>query len=108
MTLPDPRSPETSGLAGKTAEVPSRRHWPGRIARRQDSARPICVAWVTINESMQILHFHGQTSLYLEPPSGEASLNLLRVAHQSLLFSLRKAIDTAADQKKRYTNRRAL
>jgi PAS domain S-box-containing protein len=53
---------------------------------------------VTINDSLTIIHFHGPTSLYLEPPSGEASLNLLRVAHQSLLFSLRKAIDAASER----------
>ncbi len=55
---------------------------------------------VTVNESLQIIHFHGQTSFYLEPPTGEASLNLLRVAHQSLLFPLRKAIDSAGEHMK--------
>lgn len=54
---------------------------------------------VTINDSMQIVHFHGHTAPYLESPSGEASLNLLRVADQSLLFPLRKTIDAAADRK---------
>jgi two-component system CheB/CheR fusion protein len=53
---------------------------------------------VTINDSMHIVHFHGQTSSYLQPPSGEASLNLLRVAHRDLLFALRKAIDSAAEK----------
>lgn len=51
---------------------------------------------VIVDDSMQILHFHGHTSAYLQPPAGEASLNLLRVANPSLVMSIRKAFDIAS------------
>ncbi|MEO8130463.1 MAG: CheR family methyltransferase, partial [Bryobacteraceae bacterium] len=99
MTLPDPKSFEAVGDK-KPIEVsiaPNLLQIEGRSNRvLRDLYSP---PGVTINDSMQIMHFHGQTSLYLEPPSGEASLNLLRVAHRDLVFPLRKAIDTAADRK---------
>jgi two-component system CheB/CheR fusion protein len=99
MTLPDPKNFETFVAERKAQEMPiatALAHVESRAGRilRDLYAPP----GVTINDAMQIVHFHGQTSLYLEPPPGEASLNLFRVAHQSLLFSLRKAIDTAAEK----------
>jgi two-component system CheB/CheR fusion protein len=98
MTLPDPRNleavktdwhPKQLTLAAGLVDVEVR---ATRILR--DLYAP---PGVTVNDSMQIVHFHGQTSFYLEPPTGEASLNLLRVAHESLLFPLRKAIDAVAE-----------
>lgn len=54
---------------------------------------------VTINEANEIVHFHGRTGPFLEPHAGEASLNLLTLAHQSILFALRKALDAATNGK---------
>jgi two-component system, chemotaxis family, CheB/CheR fusion protein len=99
VTLPDPRAfkdpapertPNGQSAAASLAGVESR---ATRMLRDQ-YAPP----GVTINDSMTIVHFHGPTSLFLEPPTGEASLNLLRVAHHSLLLSLRKAIDAAKER----------
>ncbi len=99
MTLPDPLNPEEFISQRKASEVPIAATLAQVESRAGRILRDLYASpGVTINESMQIVHFHGQTSLYLEPPTGEASLNLLRVAHQSLLFSLRKAIDAAAEQ----------
>ncbi|MDQ1469157.1 MAG: two-component system, chemotaxis family, CheB/CheR fusion protein, partial [Bryobacterales bacterium] len=99
MTLPDPQGfekPDTDRKLIENATVHTLVNVEVRATRiLRDLYAP---AGVTIDESMQIVHFHGPTSLYLEPPSGEASLNLFRVAHQNLLFALRKAIDTAADR----------
>ncbi|PZU95921.1 MAG: ATPase [Pseudanabaena sp.] len=50
---------------------------------------------VTINEELEILQFRGQTSLYLEQPSGKASLNLLKLARTELRLELRSAINNA-------------
>ena len=47
---------------------------------------------VVVDNSLQILQFRGQTGRYLEPPTGDASLNLLRMAREGLVFSLRKAL----------------
>ena len=49
-------------------------------------------ASIVINSEMEILHFRGRTSPYLEPASGRASLHLLKMAHESLTYALRTAI----------------
>jgi two-component system CheB/CheR fusion protein len=99
MTMPDPKGFESVIVDWKTKETfaaPTLADIETRATRilRDIYAPP----GVTVNDAMQIVHFHGRTSPYLEPPTGEASLNLLRVAHPSILFPLRKAIDTAAEQ----------
>src|SRR6185369_8596949 len=52
-------------------------------------------ASVLINESFEILQFRGRTSAYLEPPSGRATLNLLKMAREGLLIPLRAALAKA-------------
>ncbi len=52
-------------------------------------------ACVVIDAQMEILQFRGHTSLYLEPTSGKASLNLFKMARESLGFELRTAISKA-------------
>ena len=53
---------------------------------------------VVINQELEILHFRGQTSPYLEPPPGRASFNLLRMAKEGLTLELRTAIHQAKQQ----------
>lgn len=50
---------------------------------------------VLINENMDILQFRGDTSLFIAPSSGRASLNLLKIVHQDLLTELKFAVDEA-------------
>jgi len=50
---------------------------------------------VLVNKNMDILHFRGHTSPYLEPAQGAASLNLLRMAREGLLVGIEKAITSA-------------
>lgn len=50
---------------------------------------------VIIDQNMQILHFQGQVGSYIDPSSGSASLNLLRMARQELLIELRIAVNEA-------------
>ncbi|MHB8600146.1 MAG: chemotaxis protein CheB [Ktedonobacteraceae bacterium] len=52
-------------------------------------------ASVVIDADMEILQFRGHTSPYLEPASGKASFNLLRMARNELGLGLRSAIATA-------------
>ncbi len=47
---------------------------------------------VVVNLDMDILQFRGATGLYLEPASGKATLNLLKMARPELVFELRNAI----------------
>ncbi len=53
-------------------------------------------AAVLINENMDILQFRGQTGLFLEPASGKASFNLLKMAKEGLMHELGTAIHKAA------------
>jgi two-component system CheB/CheR fusion protein len=47
---------------------------------------------VLVNNDMEIIQFRGSTSLFLEPASGKASLNLFKMARPGLGFELRNAI----------------
>src|SRR5262249_32766994 len=47
---------------------------------------------VVVDAEMQIVQFRGQTGAFLEPAPGEASLNLLKMAKEGLLYGLRSAM----------------
>src|SRR5262249_27791633 len=49
-------------------------------------------ASVVVNDDMEILQFRGQTGLYLEPPQGQASLNLFKMIREGLLVEVRAGI----------------
>ncbi|HKX12810.1 MAG TPA: PAS domain-containing protein, partial [bacterium] len=55
-------------------------------------------ASVIINDNMDILHFRGNTGKFLEPASGAASLNLMRMAREGLMVELRSLIKKARHQ----------
>ena len=44
---------------------------------------------VVVDADLQIVQFRGQTGAFLEPAPGEASLNLLKMAREGLLYGLR-------------------
>jgi two-component system, chemotaxis family, CheB/CheR fusion protein len=50
-------------------------------------------AGMIINAELQIVQFRGHTGPFLEPSPGEASLHILKMAPEGLLFELRTAID---------------
>jgi two-component system CheB/CheR fusion protein len=50
---------------------------------------------VLINDDLQILQFRGPTAAYLEPPTGKASFDLLKMARPGLMPPLRSAINKA-------------
>ena len=52
-------------------------------------------ASVVINKDLQILRFHGPTSNYLQPSSGKASLNLLKMVRDELVFELKGLFNRA-------------
>lgn len=53
------------------------------------SYMPACAV---VNKEMEILQFRGPVSLYLEHPSGKASLNILKMTRPEFAFELRNAI----------------
>jgi two-component system CheB/CheR fusion protein len=54
---------------------------------------------VLVDGRGEILHIHGRTGLYLEPPAGAATLNILALARAGLRRDLTSALRQAAAQK---------
>jgi two-component system CheB/CheR fusion protein len=50
---------------------------------------------VIVDDTLKILQFRGTTGPYLEPAPGDASLNLLKMAREGLVFGLRAALRAA-------------
>jgi two-component system CheB/CheR fusion protein len=50
---------------------------------------------VVVDHAMQVVRFRGQVGPFLEPPAGEPSLSVLKMAREGLLYSLRTALYTA-------------
>ncbi|HZZ57448.1 MAG TPA: chemotaxis protein CheB [Opitutaceae bacterium] len=57
-------------------------------------------AGVLVNADLQIVQFRGSTSAYLEPPTGKATFDLLRMARDGLMLPLRAAIGRAMKENK--------
>ena len=55
---------------------------------------------VLINAALQVLQFRGPTSAYLEPPTGKASFDVLKMAREGLMLPLRAAINQAKKENK--------
>src|ERR1051326_7050063 len=52
-------------------------------------------AGVLINAGLQILQFRGPTGAWLQPPTGRASFDVLKMAREGLMLPLRAAINKA-------------
>ena len=50
---------------------------------------------VVVDDDLQIIQFRGQTGPFLEPAPGDASLGLLKMAREGLLYDLRTALHQA-------------
>ena len=55
---------------------------------------------VLINAELEVLQFRGPTRMFLEPPTGKASFNLLKMARDGLMLPIRATINDA--RKKKY------
>jgi two-component system, chemotaxis family, CheB/CheR fusion protein len=55
---------------------------------------------VLINAQLQILQFRGPTAGYLQPPTGKASFDVLKMAREGLMLPLRAAINKAKKENK--------
>ena len=55
---------------------------------------------VLINDELQILQFRGPTGAYLQPPTGKASFDVLKMAREGLMLPLRAAINKARKENK--------
>jgi two-component system CheB/CheR fusion protein len=52
-------------------------------------------AGLLVNSDLQILHFRGDTSPYLRPTPGKASLQLMRILREELVLEVRAALQKA-------------
>ena len=52
-------------------------------------------ATVFVNDELEIVHTRGNVSRYLKMAPGRASLNILKMARESLLIDLRNALGRA-------------
>jgi two-component system CheB/CheR fusion protein len=55
---------------------------------------------VLVNADLQVLKFNGPTSEFLQPPTGKASFNVLKMAREGLMLPLRAAINKATRENK--------
>jgi two-component system CheB/CheR fusion protein len=62
-------------------------------------------ASIVVNDEMEIVRFRGKTAPYLEPPSGQPTFSLSKMAREGLLVDLRAA--WARARKENTTVRRA-
>ncbi len=60
--------------------------------------RDFSPAAVVVNANFDVVQFRGRTADYLEHAAGAASLNLLKMAHDSLVLHLRLALNKSARQ----------
>ncbi|RIL07174.1 MAG: chemotaxis protein CheR [Proteobacteria bacterium] len=90
-------------------EAPAAPAAPARLPRSRAAQRPDSIqgdadrillaryapAGVIVDADFQIVHFRGQTGPYLEPPPGEPSLAVLKMARDGLFAGLRSALQAA-------------
>src|SRR5207249_6658530 len=71
----------------------------GRLHVQREADRILLARYgppgVLVDDNLDIIHFRGDTSVYLEHPHGEASLNLLRMLRKGPLVEVREAIQEA-------------
>jgi two-component system CheB/CheR fusion protein len=77
-------------------------HFPSDLDLQKEADRIVlnqyAPAGVVVDMNLEILQFRGQTSPYLEPAPGRASLNLLKMAKEQLRRELQSTIYQAKQQ----------
>jgi len=86
--------PINKGRPGAEAAGNNRR-WNAQHAAEQLLLAEYGPSGVIVDDSMDILHFRGQTGPYLAPVPGTASLNVLKLALPELTMPLRTSIHQA-------------
>ena len=81
-------------VQGQAVSTPPLLPDPRREAERILLDRYVPPALV-VNPDLYIVHFHGDTSPYMAPAAGQASLHLLRMVRPELLVELRSAVRQA-------------
>jgi len=86
-------------LPGRAAEAKPAREVPAPYTLEREAEHMLVnrfiPASIVVNDQMEIVQFHGRTGAYLEPPAGQPSFSLAKMARDGLLVDLREALDTA-------------
>jgi two-component system, chemotaxis family, CheB/CheR fusion protein len=88
------RAAEQEARIARIPPVPSKDE---EFAERSAAAESVLLARhgpaaVLVNSNLEILQFSGRTSAYLEPLAGPASLSLVKMARESLVWEIRSAV----------------
>jgi two-component system CheB/CheR fusion protein len=88
------------GAAGDGAATPARpAGGDGPSGRWAEADRLVLAKYsppgVVVNHELEILQFRGRTAPFLEHPTGQASLGLLKMAHEHLRPALRRLLQQA-------------
>jgi two-component system CheB/CheR fusion protein len=54
---------------------------------------------VLVDDKLNVLYFHGDTSKYLKPPRGEATFDILRMTHEEVHYKLARAFNRVKTQR---------
>ena len=89
-----PGNPPANSRKHRTFAVNPQGEFPGGLER---AAERIVLseygpAWVIVNENLEILHSHGDTSPYLQLAPGPATFSLPKMARESIRGELRKLL----------------
>ncbi len=89
-----------AGIKGPVAQKPSAAETSDKPLDFEKSVDEIMLSRfvppsIIVNHELEILQFRGSTGMYLEPSSGKASFNVLKMARQGLAFELRNIIHKA-------------
>jgi len=83
----------------RIAEAPARARIDVGLDLQKEADRILIAryapAGVLVDDSLEVVHFRGDTSPYLVPAPGKASLNLMKMAREGLLVALRSAVQRA-------------
>jgi two-component system CheB/CheR fusion protein len=86
-------------LPSRTADAKSGRGLPAPFTVEREVehllANRFVPASIVVNDEMEIVQFHGKTGAYLEPPAGQPSFSLAKMAREGLLIDLRTALNQA-------------
>jgi two-component system CheB/CheR fusion protein len=90
-----------SKLLGNTAGIIPGNKMSGELVNESDLGKEIdkillsqfMPASVLINKDLHIVRFNGDTSNYLQPASGKASLNVLKMVKDEIVFELRSLLN---------------
>ncbi len=88
--------------AGRDRQASSRLKSPHMAGARNLAEQALLEAYVPAsvlcNTELDVLYIHGHTGKYLEPASGEASLNLLKMTREGLRLALAATVRKALTQ----------